>query len=838
FPLNVLCLLPHLVQHFDGPTHFCQDAAEKIAQVCLEEKNAKLSHLAHVMTLYKTHAYTRDCFSWVNVVCRYLHEAFPDITLSMVTYMAELLEKGLPSMQQSLLHIIYSLLSHMDLAGIQVKPFNMEVLKTIEKFVQPSPPHGEAGPEDGPGPRLWERSSKALPGKTLLFHFDISEQLLLKGFTSASTTELTLHIFCQLTPVSRVPVVDTSQTIGFPLNVLCLLPHLVQHFDGPTHFCQDAAEKIAQVCLEEKNAKLSHLAHVMTLYKTHAYTRDCFSWVNVVCRYLHEAFPDITLSMVTYMAELLEKGLPSMQQSLLHIIYSLLSHMDLAGIQVKPFNMEVLKTIEKFVQTPVIGRRCDDPRDSPGCEGKSRALAVTRSTSSGSSSGSSSHHHHHHHPVLVPVSWKRPQSSQKRTREKLVDVLSLCGQEVGLTKNPSVIFSSCGELDLMELQPSLVSSSESTRDPDNMEDTCSEQQFRVFRDFDFLDVELEDGEGESVDNFNWGVRRRSMDSLERGEPQHLDESLLSASLPSLCPLAPDQESGGSCSSEDEDDDEEEEDSLSALSHSQLTANLSQSAESASGDSLNASFDASPPPPLAPPLAPPPPPPPPLPLSSGAAPPGSRKASLEVRWAGEEPKPRSTETSTEDEDASPHEDGSFSLSIADIPLEFLGGDVVALDTRHQEHGGALDLRVLPSQSEEGCEDAMESGRASPPPSPFFSAILAAFQPTACDDVEEAWRRHIGQLVADSDGSCAVHTFHLFSSLFQNIQNKFRALTRDAIMSYGLLENMKFSALEVQEYLDTYNNRRDATTSWLNDCKTMFPRVTEGISITHQPEDEKD
>ncbi len=27
---------------------------------------------------------------------------------------------------------------------------------------------------------------------------------------------------------------------------------------------------------------------------------------------------------------------------------------------------------------------------------------------------------------------------QKRTREKLVNVLTLCGQEVGLTKNPSV----------------------------------------------------------------------------------------------------------------------------------------------------------------------------------------------------------------------------------------------------------------------------------------------------------------------------------------------------------------------------------------------------------------
>ena len=55
--------------------------------------------------------------------------------------------------------------------------------------------------------------------------------------------------------------------------------------------------------------------------------------------------------------------------------------------------------------------------------------------------------------------------------------------------------------------------------------------------------------------------------------------------------------------------------------------------------------------------------------------------------------------------------------------------------------------------------------SPPPSPFFSAILAAFQPAACDDAEEAWRSHINQLMCDSAGSCAVYTFHVFSSLFK-------------------------------------------------------------------------
>lgn len=46
----------------------------------------------------------------------------------------------------------------------------------------------------------------------------------------------------------------------------------------------------------------------------------------------------------------------------------------------------------------------------------------------------------------------------------------------------------------MEHLPSQVSSDDGTREPENTDDTTSEQQFRVFRDFDFLDVELEDGE--------------------------------------------------------------------------------------------------------------------------------------------------------------------------------------------------------------------------------------------------------------------------------------------------------------------------------------------------------
>ncbi len=50
--------------------------------------------------------------------------------------MFQLLEKGLNSMQQSLLQIIYSLLSHIDLSAAPVKQFNLEIMKIIGKYVQ------------------------------------------------------------------------------------------------------------------------------------------------------------------------------------------------------------------------------------------------------------------------------------------------------------------------------------------------------------------------------------------------------------------------------------------------------------------------------------------------------------------------------------------------------------------------------------------------------------------------------------------------------------------------------------------------------------------------------
>uniref|UniRef100_A0A8C2CW93 Furry homolog, like n=1 Tax=Cyprinus carpio TaxID=7962 RepID=A0A8C2CW93_CYPCA len=619
--------------------------------------------------------------------------------------------------------------------------------------------------------------------------------LFLKGFTSAATQELTIHLLSKLITVSRHTLIDPSQLAGFPLNILCLLPHLVQHFDNPTGFCKETADRIAKVCAEEKSATLANLAHMMSLYSTHSYSRDSTNWINVVCRYLHDSFSEITFNLVTYLAELLEKGLNSMQQSLLQIIYSLLSHIDLSAAPVKQFNLEIMKIIGKYVQslywkeaqnilklvvsrsaslvvpdevqrsysmestgspeiaftrifnnsskelpgktldfhfdiseTPIIGHKYGDQRSAAGRNGKPQVIAVTRSTSS-TSSGSNSN-------GLVPVSWKRPQLSQRRTREKLMNVLSLCGPESGMPKNPSVVFSSNEDLDAGDQQTSLIPTVEEvTREEEvQAEDAGSEQQFGVFKDFDFLDVELEDGEGESMDNFNWGVRRRSLDSIEKGDTPSLQDCQYSGSTPSLI--------------QPEDTDESSEEEVLSASQILTRSNLVS------------------------------------PLSSG------RYIMLLFLL----------------------NTGSFffftQLNSDSATDDAISNHMDSLQQSQESSSSVLTEEATPTPplslnklwcTDEGDADGFPELQASPPPSPFLSAILAAFQPVAYDDEEDAWRCHVNQMLSDSDGSCAVYTFHVFSRLFQHIQRKFDSITHASVRFLGeglqRMGNQFLSSLEV-------------------------------------------
>ncbi|XP_054846339.1 protein furry homolog-like isoform X4 [Eublepharis macularius] len=756
------------------------------------------------------------------------------------------------------------------------------------------------------------------------------QQLFLKGFTSVSTQEMTVHLLSKLITVSKHTLVDPSQLAGFPLNILCLLPHLIQHFDNPTQFCKETADRIAKVCAEDKSPTLANLAHMMSLYSTHSYSRDCSNWINVVCRYLHDSFSETTFNLVTYLAELLEKGLSSMQQSLLQIIYSLLSHIDLPATPVKQFNLEIIKVIGKYVQspywkealnilklvvsrsaslvvpndipksyggdisspeisftkifnnvskelpgktldfhfdiseTPIIGNKYGDQHSAAGRNGKPKVIAVTRSTSS-TSSGSNSN-------ALVPVSWKRPQLSQRRTREKLMNVLSLCGPESGLPKNPSVVFSSNEDLEVGDQQITLISATEEVIQEEEVavEDNASEQQFGVFKDFDFLDVELEDAEGESMDNFNWGVRRRSLDSIDKADTPSLQEyHQYSGSTPSL-----------NLTNQEDTDESSEEEALTAsqiLSRSQMLNNDAAADDTAldhAGLLLQSQDSTS---------------------SVGTEEVLQIRAdspSLDVspldNASNQLPEDGSSPTKDEQVSTASEDTGSLALQeqqeplICQEPLELEETPEIPEDPATERYTESIcedDVTLALKELDERCEveeadfsglssqdeeqDGFPEAQASPPPSPFLSAILAAFQPASYDDEEEAWRCHVNQMLSDTDGSCAVYTFHVFSRLFQTIQRKFGVITHESVsflgenlqrigkkfksslevmmtcsecptvfvdaetlMSYGLLETLKFSVLELQEHLDTYNAKKEAAEQWLKDCKRTFG-IDDGI-----------
>uniref|UniRef100_A0A8D1JNI4 FRY like transcription coactivator n=1 Tax=Sus scrofa TaxID=9823 RepID=A0A8D1JNI4_PIG len=714
------------------------------------------------------------------------------------------------------------------------------------------------------------------------------QQLFLKGFTSVSTQEMTVHLLSKLIAVSKHTLVDPSQLSGFPLNILCLLPHLIQHFDSPTQFCKETASRIAKVCAEEKCPTLVNLAHMMSLYSTHTYSRDCANWINVVCRYLHDSFSDATFSLVTYLAELLEKGLSSMQQSLLQIIYSLLSHIDLSAAPVKQFNLEIIKIIGKYVQSPywkealnilklVVSRSASlvVPNDIPKTYGGdigSPEISFTKIFNNVSKElpGKTLDFHFDISEVrcsgidknATDTACSCSSSSTPKNKNKKLSKNKLTNS---LLRDLQVVFSSNEDLEVGDQQTSLISATEDIIHEEEVavEDNSSEQQFGVFKDFDFLDVELEDAEGESMDNFNWGVRRRSLDSIDKGDTPSLQEYQCSSSTPSL----------NLTNQEDTDESSEEEAALTAsqiLSRTQMLNN-----DSAADDTLPEHPDL---------------------LLQAQESTGSISTEEVLQIRDETPSleasldnansqlPEDTSSVLKEEQVLTafEEEGSYIIQeqqdslvcqgILDLeetdtpeppaPESYPGSvceeDVTLalkeLDERCEEE--EADFSGLSSQDEEE-QDGFPEVQTSPLPSPFLSAIIAAFQPVAYDDEEEAWRCHVNQMLSDTDGSCAVFTFHVFSRLFQSIQRKFGDLTNEAVsflgeslqrigtkfksslevmmmcsecptvfvdaetlMSCDLLETLKFSVLELQEHLDTYNAKREAAEQWLDNCKRTF------------------
>lgn len=73
--------------------------------------------------------------------------------------------------------------------------------------------------------------------------------LLLKGCTSPNTYEPVVTLLSQFTPLLDLPVVDPTQSLAFPMNVVSLLPYMLWNYEDANDLCIRSAENIAQVRL-------------------------------------------------------------------------------------------------------------------------------------------------------------------------------------------------------------------------------------------------------------------------------------------------------------------------------------------------------------------------------------------------------------------------------------------------------------------------------------------------------------------------------------------------------------------------------------------------------------
>ena len=75
-------------------------------------------------------------------------------------------------------------------------------------------------------------------------------------------------------------VVEPSQSLAFPMNVIAPLPYLVMNYEDGNELCITSADNIARVSTE-KIKKLENLSSVMTLYSRRTFATKPFSGPNV-----------------------------------------------------------------------------------------------------------------------------------------------------------------------------------------------------------------------------------------------------------------------------------------------------------------------------------------------------------------------------------------------------------------------------------------------------------------------------------------------------------------------------------------------------------------------------
>ena len=94
------------------------------------EKSKKLENLSTVMTLYSRRTFSKESLQWTKCVVKYLYDAYSHLSLTMLSFLVEVLEKGPPTVQPSVLTIIYCMAHYVDLQVIKRRNFLLRSIDT------------------------------------------------------------------------------------------------------------------------------------------------------------------------------------------------------------------------------------------------------------------------------------------------------------------------------------------------------------------------------------------------------------------------------------------------------------------------------------------------------------------------------------------------------------------------------------------------------------------------------------------------------------------------------------------------------------------------------------
>lgn len=90
----------------------------------------------------------------------------------------------------------------------------------------------------------------------------------------------------------------------------------------------------------------------MNLYSRRTFSKESFQWTKCVVKYLHDTYSHLSLNMLSFLIEVLEKGPNNLQLPILNIIHCILHYVDLATAAAQPVNADLIKAIVKYIEGP------------------------------------------------------------------------------------------------------------------------------------------------------------------------------------------------------------------------------------------------------------------------------------------------------------------------------------------------------------------------------------------------------------------------------------------------------------------------------------------------------